>query len=51
MQYSKNSKEQNFVDWTERLKSTYNCPIKDVNDQVSRVKRLLNCYTVAAPQT
>jgi len=35
-QYSKNSKEQNSVDWTEMLKSTYNCHKRYVNEETHR---------------
>jgi len=38
IQYSKNSKEQNCVDWKERLKSTYNCPKRYVNEETHCTK-------------
>ena len=37
-QHSKNSKEQNCVDWTESLKRTYNCPKRYVNEETHCTK-------------
>ena len=33
IQYSKNSKEPNCVDWTERLKEHFSCPKRYVNEE------------------
>jgi len=42
VQYSKNSKEQNCVDWTERLKKHLNCPKRYVNEEThcTKTKRI-----------